>query len=227
MGFFRLLNVTYKASDADEQSSSRELLFLPFTAGDNTDGRHFIELRNLIEASVGKLSSRLALFQAVSEAVTNVLHHAYKNKRRISRWWMSASINFASSTITMMVLDHGAGIPRTLPRKGRRERVREFLNVTTLDGYVDDSKMIEAAVVLGRSSTGHSHRGHGLYRDIQRFVQSVEGVARLRIQSNRGSYIFTKSAKGEGVLLANHRNSLDGTLVEWKFELPQLGLPLV
>lgn len=220
MGFFTLL----EADRPDEfELTPGDVEFLPFFAGDNSDGRPFLALRDRLEALVGRLSFRPRLFQAVSEALINVGHHAYSKKisstNMLRRWWLSASVDKAKREVTVMVLDHGIGIPRTLPRKFG-ENLRRYLGVATLAGFNDDSKMIEAAVKLGRSSTGSEHRGHGLSRDISSFVDAHKKSCRLRIFSNRGCFEYSKDVDGKtSSRLLNHDASLRGTFLEWKFAI--------
>lgn len=226
MGFFDLLSVDQNTLPAVSNSNDG-MFFLPFGCGRNTDGRPFLKLRDMIEASVGRLRQRLMLYQGVTEAITNVLHHAYTHSNNLSRWWMSASIDRRQSKLTVMVLDHGEGIPRTLPRKGVVEKIQEFLNVASLAAYSNDGRMIEAAVTLGRSAVQQRNRGHGLQRDIQAAIRSFDGTARLRIHSNRGKYTFERDYNGNvSTSTSTAVQSLYGTFIEWTFELPQLGLIL-
>jgi hypothetical protein len=236
MGFFELLNVSDdEVEGCDEDGSTTNTKFIQFIEGVSTDGKFIRELRNRIETYVGRMPkmARLLFFQAISEALTNVRHHAYGAKaasRRLREpWWMSASIDFKASTITLMVLDHGVGIPRTLPQKPlgdvKKEEflrsLRNYVKVKSLVGFNDDARMIDAAVFLGRSRTNQPNRGHGLSRDIQRLVRSIDGRASLRIYSNRGRYWFEKESTGaERTTLKNWKISLEGTFVEWKFEIP-------
>lgn len=225
MGFFELLAVEQAALPARGLDTSG-IIFLPFACGRDTNGQPFVDLRDLIEAAVGRLKQRLILYQGVTEAITNVLHHAYAKSNKLSRWWMSASIDTLQSKLTVMVLDHGQGIPRTLPRKGVAEKIQEFLNVTSLATFSDDGRMIEAAVTLGRSAVQQPNRGHGLQRDVQAVIKTFNGAARLRILSNRGRYSFERDFTGAThVETSTTGQSLDGTFVEWTFQLPQRVLP--
>ena len=169
---------------------------MPFQKGEDANVRNFLSLRQIIEANIGRLHSRLGLFQAVSEAITNVGHWAYRREARFRRWWLSASIDRAKGILTVMVLDHGFGIPRTLPRQGLREEFRRLLSEGMISSLTDDGEMIEAAVALGRSNTGLRHRGRGLSRDTSSSVRSVDGSGRLRIHSNRGCYRYWKLQDG-------------------------------
>jgi hypothetical protein len=226
MGFFDLLEVDRSKLPSSDGHSPTGSRFLPFKSGVMVDTRPFLELRDMIEALTGRLQQRLSLYQAVSEAITNVLHHAYPVRNKLSRWWMSASMNIEESKLTVMVLDHGLGIPKTLPRT-ITERVRHKLSFPAITSSSDDGAMIEAAVQLGRSSVMKPNRGHGLQRDIHAAIRNFDGKAKLRIHSNRGKYVFEKNFEGEqSTMSATIKKSLDGTFIEWTFALPQLGLRL-
>ncbi|MFR0656732.1 hypothetical protein SB719_19475, partial [Pantoea sp. SIMBA_079] len=81
-------------------------------------------LRAKIDDLGPKIADHHLLYDGLVEAMTNTHQHAYrqKNKRRqkkhstLQRWWISASVNTSSNQMTVMALDHGHGIARTLPR---------------------------------------------------------------------------------------------------------------
>ena len=237
MGFFELLNAEVPP---DEDDLSKGIIFLPFHSGKDTDGAPIRKLRQMIEQRAGALQGRARrlLFQGVSEAITNVVHHAYpksrtREQRAAQYYWMSASIDMATGAIIVMVLDHGVGIPRSFPRKapaGMAKRmfmlqIAKFLSARSMSRFDDDVGMIEAAIELGQTSTGFLNRGHGLTRDIKALPIQIGGTAKLRIVSNRGVYIYTHSGDGtENVRAENRRNSLDGTFIEWQFQNPQMDL---
>jgi len=222
MGFFDLLAVA-SGTEIPRGEVEDGRLFLPFICGRNADTTPFIRLRDLIERTIGRISPRLLLYQGVSEAITNVLHHAYQQNNNLSRWWLSACIDAKLKRLTVMVLDHGIGIPRTLPRAGTVERLRATLNAVPF--LVDDGVMIQAAVTVGRSALQLAHRGNGLQRDIQHAIRQYKGTARLRIHSNRGLYVFERFTNGTtNARTAASIHSLDGTFVEWTFDLPELEL---
>ena len=216
MGFFALLEKPKVAEDFALVPSNVE--FLPFQTGENSDGRPFLALRNQLEQLVGKLKFRLRLFQAVSEAITNVKHHAYSKKiggNFLRRWWISASVDRAKQEVTVMVLDHGIGIPKTLPATLKEWAMA---GAKAFTGSSNDAGMIEAAIELGRSSTKEAFRGHGLYRDIRSFVENHDKACSLRIMSNRGCYEISKRADGSlETKLTNHEIPFNGTFIEWKF----------
>lgn len=219
MGFFGLFESKSKEANFGADESDLKMIFLPLYGGEDTNGRPFLNLRDMIERHTGKLRNRLSIYQGVSEAITNVRQHAYRERSGLKRWWMSASFDKERSALTIMVLDHGRGIPSTLGRRGAKESIRQYLK--SLGPIInDDGKMIEAAMQLGRSSVEEDYRGHGLSRDIRQIVNTFSGRARLRIFSNKGQYVFTRDGSGRtSVQTTTKKYSLQGTFVEWRFEL--------
>ncbi len=220
MGFFDLLGGSNESFRLTEPSAIR---YLRFQTGTNADGRPFLMLYSRLEALLGKLPGRPRLFQAVSEALVNVGQHAYLRKKKArerptrqagaKRWWISASVDTAHREVTVMVVDHGHGIPSTIRRKTTFEKVRKYIKN-------DDAEMIDAAIKLGRSGTDEPYRGHGFTRDILKFVDTHKKYARVRICSNRGVLTYEKQA-GEPpkTSLANHKVGIGGTFIEWKYAI--------
>lgn len=215
MGFFELLGVSESALKCEIPAAAHgDPQFLPFYAGEGSGGDAAEELRGLIEALAGKISARYALYDGLVEGMTNVQHHAYPNDRRIRRWWISASVNPEDEKLTVLCLDHGVGIPNTLPKKNGEE-LRSYIRLVG-DILKDDARMIKAAVELRRTSTRKRNRGHGLTRDIRRLISSSRSGGRLRIYSGNGMYCYEKSAGGaEAVRLSNLARPIGGTFIEW------------
>lgn len=218
MGFFNLLGVNEASLKCEiPDAEPDEVRFLPFYAGEGAGGAAAEQLRGLIEQLAGTLNSRYALYDGLVEGMTNVQHHAYPGEQGVKRWWISASIDPGSGKLTVLCLDHGVGIPKTLPRKNG-EALRNYVAAVG-DILKDDAKMIQAAVELRRTSTRKRHRGHGLTRDIRRVVASHRFGGRLRIFSNKGMYSYQKTADGrEVVSLGGLPHSLGGTFIEWVIE---------
>ena len=218
MGFFELLGINEKTLKCEFPiENDKGQHFLPFYAGEDSGGGMAEILRDRIEQFAGRLKDRYSLYDGLVEAMTNVAHHAYPGTHRLKRWWISASLDVSSSKLTVLCLDHGVGIPNTLPRTNK-EVVRKLFS--GLGGIVkDDAKMIRAATELTRSSTGRKNRGYGLQRDITRYVSKHDSAGRLRIFSNAGMYIFEKDRSGrESINLMNHTHPIFGTFIEWTIE---------
>ncbi|MGQ4659625.1 hypothetical protein [Lysobacter sp. F6437] len=215
MGFFELLGVSESALQCKiPEATPDDPQFLRFYAGEGSGGGAAEELRGLIEALAGKISARYALYDGLVEGMTNVQHHAYPNDRRMRRWWISASVNPESGKLTVLCLDHGVGIPHTLPKKNSEE-LRSYVKLVG-DILKDDAKMIKAAVELRRTSTKKRNRGYGLTRDIRRLISSSKHGGRLRIFSGKGMYCYERGIGGaEAVHLSNLSRPIGGTFIEW------------
>ncbi|MCJ9428155.1 hypothetical protein [Kordiimonas marina] len=221
MGFFNVLNVsnapTDELSEVDAAPDGVISEFLEFTSSDKVVGELAISLRQKLEELAGEgMPERGGLYRSISEAMTNVLKHAYPDEIRNSvsclpdRWWMSGSFRRDQRRMTVMFFDQGVGIAKTLPRRFGWEQIQGFL--AKLGLTQDDASMIRAAMEMGRSQTGMPYRGKGL-PDIRALIDKL-GEGRLRIVSGAGHYQYTSETD---VTLKNHSKSLGGTLIQWDF----------
>ena len=221
MGFFELLQVSWPQTEPANNGSSSRLSFVKFRTGHQVDGKEIDDLRSAdLEPFVG-VPNRYHLYAAVTEAMTNVVHHAYPSsaKPATPNWWLSASRNAESGECVIMIYDQGVGIPETLPRNFR-EQLRSLIPETLTK---DHARMIEAAHELKRSSTRQVHRGHGLGRDIRNYVGIINRNSRYRVLSLRGEYIRDTDSRGRNTdIRRNHNRSLSGTLIEWKLTSEEL-----
>ena len=77
MGFFDLLHVP--SGSLPEGSNGPDLRYVKFRTGRRAEGEAIIRLREKdLEPMVGEMPQRERLFAAVTEAMTNVVQHAYK-----------------------------------------------------------------------------------------------------------------------------------------------------
>jgi len=221
MGFFEVLRTKNVPPDTYVPGEDH---YVPFLTGDRDAGPHAKDLRKRIEELGPSIVDSTALYDGLVEAMTNVTQHAYKVptgcRNEVKRWWISASVNTSQNRMTVLVVDHGAGIVRTLPRSGRWETIRQRIGPNFLK---DHAKLLEAAFSPdsgNRSQTGESYRGKGLRENIKGYVQAHESKGSLHVIANRGRYRYTRdSAIGmdieRGTML---RKSFDGTFIEWVIE---------
>ena len=217
MGFFELLGMSPPSS---ESAPSGER-YVKFRSGATVDGAVIDNLRKLDLAPYISVPNRNLLFSAVTEAMTNVKHHAYDNHDHSvymvgpKYWWLSAAYDTQKNELIIMIYDQGLGIPGTLPRT-RREELR-----TLLPEYLsaDDARLIEAAHGLSRSKTDEWYRGSGLHRDIRRYIAEFDGTGTYRIISGRGEYTVSAGPDGRPTRRSFAR-SLNGTFIQWRLEQP-------
>ncbi len=211
MGFFKLLRV----ASIPEEKSSTGVQYVQFCSGVKVDGKVIDDLRRLRLEPFVSVPNKHLLYAAVTEAMTNVVHHAYRDQTTLGvpkHWWLSAAYDRQSKEVAVMIYDQGSGIPATLPRKFK-ERIRELLpeNLTK-----DDAHMIRAAHKLSRTATHSPSRGHGLQRDIRRYIEALDCQGTYRVISNRGEYIVETGASSDKMIF--HKHPLNGTLIEWRLK---------
>ncbi len=215
MGFFELLKVNSNEL-ANLYFGKTSSVYVRFRTGSRVEGQSVDNLRTADLDPYVSVPNRHLLFAAVTEAMTNVVHHAYSgNLEHSSRkhWWLSASHNVERKEIRILIYDRGVGIPESLPRKWK-EQLRHLLPDTFTH---DDSKMIKAAHDLSRSITQLPFRGHGLDRDIRKYVEKIDCDATYRVVSGNGEYTYrVKSSKKPIENLRNFKRPLRGTLIEWR-----------
>ena len=214
LGFFDLLGAEIDTSALPDSSQQAHIKFL---RGHQSLGEAARKLRMSIEDLGLTLSEPGALYDGLVEAMTNVRHHAYPSSRHQGRWWMSASVDKGTNQLTVMFLDHGQGIPTSLPRSRIWPDVNSAISKIGSLGGMDHGNLIKAAITAKRTRTGDLHRGNGLRDDIQGYVekQSVNGA--LRIYSNYGYYKFTKEEDNrEASITKRLPRHLQGTFLEWR-----------
>lgn len=220
-GFFKLLNIKGRGPATVQNAAMR---YIRFKSELSLKPDEIVHLKKEIlrEDLSMPLGVAKTLFRAISEAMTNVNHHAYEAKQYKSnahsaqlkgRWWLFASLNVKSNLFTLAFYDSGVGIPRTLPRKYGIERILSALSL--IPGiYPNDAEMIKAAMVLGRTRTGLQNRGKGLI-DLARLIDILSG-GQMRIYSRHGVYVYSAD-KADRVV--NGPGFLEGTLIEWQLPL--------
>ncbi|NII75174.1 anti-sigma regulatory factor (Ser/Thr protein kinase) [Dyella sp. SG562] len=220
MGFFDLLSTGKVKVPMPSHPVNVDERYLSFVSGHEAEGNKAKQLRLGIEALGPKLRQRNLLFQGLTEAMTNVKHHAYNVGDHVKRWWMSASVDTTGRRLRIMFLDHGLSIPVVLPRR-KMERLRavaEFI-LPLPQLLKSDASLIQAAVELNRSGTGQDHRGFGLNRDIQGYIENLDARGKLRILSGRGQYVYEKSPGQSGSASTKALPAkFGGTFIEWIIE---------
>ncbi|MDV3468994.1 hypothetical protein RZA67_09660 [Stenotrophomonas sp. C3(2023)] len=218
MGFFEVLNSRNIPEDPVLAGEDR---YVSFLTGRRNPGAPAAELRKGIEALGPTVADREALYEGLVEAMTNVTQHAYRTRRGDSgpeRWWISASVNPERRTMTVMVVDHGVGIAKTLPRSGRWEAVRQAI---PLGMVKDDAHIVRAAFAkddVNRSQTGEEHRGKGLRENIKGYVESHNSHGKLRVITNRANYQYSRLNDTEDETSTSVPIPFEGTFIEWVIE---------
>lgn len=194
-------------------------------SGLRADGKQIDELQSNFQNDMKFFTKRPTLFDGLSEAVENAMAHAYPNDFKSShpfaghRWWGVSCLDLTTNTLRFFVFDQGAGIPFTLPKQGFKEELRALIGEFTPGFGVSDSKMLRAALEIGRTRTGASNRGLGLHRMSEVVTESPKSY--LRILSGHGDIVY---AAGEVQSERNYSLPLGGTLIEWSIPVDIFGV---
>lgn len=163
-----------------------------------------------------------SLHKAISEALLNVQMHAYPDSERSEhlgsigrRWWVMAET--IEDELYIVMLDKGIGIPASLKHGGLDfwEKVQRVASQVTPGMGGADSRLIHAAMTVGRSGLQLHGNGHGL-NDIRGYVIDNPN-GELHIFSNRGRYAFLGSKQTASLI--EYDNSIHGTLIQWQVSL--------
>lgn len=209
LGIFKLLSHT-----SNVQPRHRSVVLWKHCGADEVDctgAGKIIETYDSLESSVSRL-----LFKGVSEAVANVIAHAYDFARndglpepKRKSWWMFCRED--GPEFMSVVCDLGAGIPNTLEKKNPVEMVASFIARYTRGESARDADLIEAAMELARTRTRNEFQGLGL-QDFKAIVDLVP-KAELHIYSNSGCLVYKH---GKSAYKRDLPSSIGGTLVLWK-----------
>lgn len=208
VGIYKLFGVSGVISPVDD-----DVVHWRFAHGHKVEGERY---EDVLAEYDGDISEELqeSLFKGMTEAMTNVINHAYLLPREDGcavedrkEWWMFS--HFRNEKIGVVFCDLGAGIPRTLPLR-RKELWARLLRF----GRTTDHSAIENAVKDSISRTGLSHRGKGLGQ-IFSTVRAVEG-AEVVVFSNFGVFARTKTG---GTVRKAYGDSIMGTLIHWTIPL--------
>ncbi len=213
MGFFELIQLRRP----DDLANTKNTTFLPFlsSAIENREagGQMAKVLRQKIEETAGQAIRKHLLYEGLTEAITNVSQHAYRDDELFKRWWMFAAYSAETNLVTVSFFDHGRTIPGTLPASRLFEKIKGALV------GLSDSEKIRAALELGRSSTLQDHRGKGL----QNLLEIIRGHAKseVRIYSGHGMLLARNPTDGISerleITTLQRMVGIRGTLIEWRF----------
>jgi hypothetical protein len=215
MGLFSLLKINKKEKI---EKSVGDLRFFKFLTGDDSDGSIADTLMVKMSSTIGSVYNEEKLYIALSEAMTNVVQHAYPDNEDYqfeilkNQWWLAGSYNQETGKMKVMFYDQGVGIPATLPHQKFWEEIKFRIKEKnfTIDNH---GYLIKAAIEIGRTRSKQAHRGKGLRQLLDFSIQNQRG--KLRIISGKGDYI-TESDKE---FCSNNNASLGGTFIQWEIKI--------
>lgn len=228
LGIFDLLKIkkSEKIIHKFESDPVDNISTTKLVSGLRADGKQIDELQSNFQNDIKFFTKRPILFDGLSEAVENAMAHAYPDDFKSvhpfagHRWWGVSCLDLTTDTLRFFVFDQGAGIPFTLPKQGFSEELRALIGEFAPGFGVSDSKMLRAALEIGRTRTGESNRGLGLHRMSEVVTASPESY--LRILSGHGDIVY---AADKVQSERNYSLPLGGTLIEWSIPVDIFGVP--
>jgi hypothetical protein len=217
IGFFETIGRKSNISPTAE-----DVIHWRVVAGRGAEGE---KADTLVQAVGDRLPQALtsSIYVGLVEAMTNSTQHAYAFPRgdgiaqgdgAPEEWWMFAKEQ--EGELTVVLCDLGIGIPESLPLTQGTNKVVELVARAARAAQVvhTDAHLIRAALEVGRSRTGESHRGKGL-QDVVEVIDAA-GSGALVIHSNHGRYVHRVQDGTTTENLHNYRNTIRGTLIQWQ-----------
>jgi len=226
LGFFDLfLNKPERPPNSNDVETN--MSFVPYMRAISNDKRAATENKKTLKLNILELVDRdsidkwTILHSALTEAITNVTHHAYDDsfKQDSKCWYLTGSFNRTTKVMKIAFYDQGLGIPATLPASKIWEKVVDYFaksDKPKLERY-QDAQLLEAAMKINRTSTDKNDRGKGL-QDLLEFIRET-GCGYLNILSLHGSYLCNISDGKESTKVQTLKKSLPGTLIMWSVTL--------
>lgn len=179
-----------------------------YLTGSNVETGPFDGFMQQVSTLAGA-EAQAGLYECISEAITNVKHHAYENGES-DGWWAFCTVS--ERKIFVALRDRGATIPKTLLDK---QTISDSLMLRKLRGSRADAELI-ASAVGGRTRTKLPHRGKGL-REMYAFTKG-NANSELGIYSRRGffQYIPTRKQQETSGMIGE---AVKGTLLIWMISL--------
>lgn len=229
IGFFEAVGLASDESNQVYQGSQSKILKV-ISVGRRDDiklpliGQYISELYEFIHpgTSVPREVVRETL-TSISEGITNTLHHAYDEPDADyspeEKIWITASADRSEGSLTIVLLDHGRGIPVTYPRLELKEIVTLAVDriAKSSGGQSKDAAYIAAAMRYGRSQTMEPQRGKGLPQ-MRSLIRRLNHGGSMTVRSNRGWW--HRPERGQ-IRMGDWPESLQGTLIEWTIRLPR------
>jgi hypothetical protein len=211
LGFFDVLRVG--SAPHHRALSAGDVVFLRFRETYEADGSIVRKMIEDLAPHCASLSEtmRKRFYTGLFAAAENATEHAYERTNFGPRWWVGGAVDKSKNEITVVVLDRGVGIPRTLKatfiEKARRLAARMKIGTS-------DALMIRAAGNVSRTRTEQDERGLG-FRDMRRVVE-IHFEGDLIVYSLRGEVRYVSEKRP---VLTDHQGAIGGTLVQFRIGL--------
>lgn len=222
LGFFDLFR--HKPKQVGTKNPNLNIVrYIKGQCGDSEDTKSKKKMlkTKVIEIVGNSVPKWTLLHSGISEAVTNVSHHAYPNNFSCQdkSWYLTGSFNKETKDLKIAFYDQGVGIPNTLPTSKIKEKVLGYLAELKIFSFEEsrDSVLLKAAVSIDRTSTAETDRGKGL-QDLLDFTRE-RGEGYLSILSYHGLYKCQINGGSETITSDTFVRPILGTLIIWNVNL--------
>lgn len=180
------------------------------------------EIENALIDNFGENSRAYEVINnAISEAITNVVHHAYDVNDEFKGWLLFFCINHKNKECQIIVSDLGKTIPKTLPPTWLEQVKNQLINFGA--GKISDADLIGLATQYRKTQTKAPYRGKG-FEDMRLVCDTVQG-SKMRVLSGKGYFLSNQSnteiAKKD-FKKENYPEVLQGTIVSWSIPLTNM-----
>lgn len=219
LGFFDLFA---KSPTYPQNAENENIKLVRYIKGSCGDSKKTTALKEELQRTIGdKISKWTFLHGGLTEAITNVSHHAYPEtdnfKPNEKNWYLTGSFNKSDNKLKISFYDQGIGIPKSLPKSEIWEKILGITSVIGVGQGRLDETLLKAAMELDRTSTGESDRGKGL-QDLLEFIRK-RGEGYLTVISRRGLYRMLIKDGKETIKRHSFKEPLRGTLIIWNVSL--------
>lgn len=227
LGFFDLFG---NKPEFNKEHLNTEVSFVKYKKGkyESTNNAQLAKVKELKGSLNDVIDNKVQgwnfLHTGLSEAITNVTHHAYPESFDLEdmhkKWYLTGAYHRKSKELKVAFYDQGVGIPKTLPVTKFGEKVLSYVSKHRQFEGMDKrlhSVLIKAAVELERTRTDDEDRGKGL-QDLLVFIRQRKN-GYLSILSLKGLYKNTIFNGNETVKSESFDNELPGTLIIWSIHL--------
>lgn len=175
------------------------------------------EIENALINNFGEDSkAHQVINNAISEAITNVINHAYKPNDVYKKWLLFFCINQKDNNCNIVVSDLGETIPKTIPKTILDQLKNNIMNLNL--STMKDADLIELATQYRKSQTKAPYRGKG-FDDMQLICNTIEG-ATMSVFSRQG--YFLHKTQSELTAKENFLEPLQGTIIAWSIPLTNM-----
>jgi len=173
--------------------------------GEKIETRIVKDLVKLTHTTLGlNKYQTMHLYEVLIEIINNTVHHAYRSKDILPKWYAYAEYNELERSVVFTVLDTGLGIPATV----RRTWGEVLIDSVRVRRMTDSQLIISALDGKFRTQTNKRYRGRGLPK-----IKSAheDGSLTDLLLISRKGYINLSSGTHQDLGV-----TFRGTLYTWK-----------